>query len=350
MLLIEKGDCFHHTWIKDLNRLLYNQSKHRERKYFCERCLTGYSREDLLNNHKLDCQGFGQTAVRIEMPSEGKNKLKFEHYYKQQKAPYIIYADFEALTKKIEGAERHPNQSNTQNTQIHEACSYCYMVVRCDGKTKPPVEYRGPNTAEHMLRSLMNEQDQILKTLANPKPMKMTQKDQLDYANAKDCHICKKSLIIPEFHAAKDLYDPNTGKHIGRVHRKCLFEELAEFIGPRVKPRGNTIKQENCLRCKETLTKKFYKDSVRDHCHITGQYRGAGHNACNLKLNICPKITQIPVVFHNLRGYDSHLIMQAISKIQETNEDEEYLELSCIPNNTEKYISFNLGTVSSDFP
>ena len=231
------------------------------------------------------------------------------------------------------------------NTTTHEACSYCYIVVRCDGKTKPPVDYRGSNAAEQMLRSLMNEQDQILKTLANPKPMKISQKDQLDYANAKDCHICDKSLIIPEFHAAKDLYDPNTGKHIGQVHRKCLFEELAEFMGPIVKPRGNTIKQENCLRCKETLTKKFYKDSVRDHCHITGQYRGAAHNACNLKLKICPRITQIPVVFHNLRGYDSHLIMQAISKIQETNEDEDYLKLSCIPNNTEKYISFNLGNL-----
>ena len=168
MLLIEKGECFHYTWIKDLNRLLYTQSKHRERKYFCERCLTGYSREDLLNNHKPDRQGFGQTAVRIEMPSKGKNKLKFEHYYKQQKAPYIIYADFEALTKKIEGAERNPNQSNTQNTQIYEACSYRYIVVRCDGETKPPVQYRGPNAAEHMLRSLMNEQDQILKIFGKP--------------------------------------------------------------------------------------------------------------------------------------------------------------------------------------
>ena len=47
--------------------------------------------------------------------------------------------------------------------------------------------------------------------------------------------------LLPEFHAAKDLYDPNTGQHIGQVHRKCLFEELAEFIGPRAKPRGNTI-------------------------------------------------------------------------------------------------------------
>ena len=53
--------------------------------------------------------------------------------------------------------------------------------------------------------------------------------------------IFVKNYLLPEFHAAKDLYDPNTGQYIGQTHRKCLFEELAEFIGPRAKPRGNTI-------------------------------------------------------------------------------------------------------------
>ena len=39
LLLIEKAGKFHYTWIKDLNRLLREQSKHKERKHFCERCL-----------------------------------------------------------------------------------------------------------------------------------------------------------------------------------------------------------------------------------------------------------------------------------------------------------------------
>ena len=78
--------------------------------------------------------------------------------------------------------------------------------------------------------------------------------------------------------------------------------------------------------------KPFEGDSVRDHCHITGEYRGAAHNACNLKLRLNPSIL---VVFHNPRGYDSHLLMQAISKVEG--------RVSCILNNTEKYISFSLG-------
>ena len=50
---------------------------------------------------------------------------------------------------------------------------------------------------------------------------------------------------------------------------------------------------------------------VRDHCHVTGKYRGAAHSYCNLQLGVKPDKTIIPVVFHNLRGYDSHLIMHA---------------------------------------
>ena len=82
---------------------------------------------------------------------------------------------------------------------------------------------------------------------------------------------------------------------------------------------------------------KNYRDAVRDHCHITGKYRGAVHNDCNLKLRIKPKTDPIPVVFHNLRGYNAHYLFQAMSKIEG--------EIRCIPNNMEKYISFSLGSL-----
>ena len=64
-------------------------------------------------------------------------------------------------------------------------------------------------------------------------------------------------------------------------------------------------------------------------------YRGAAHNKCNLKLPINRHRIKIPVVFHNLRGYDGHLIMQAISKVEGN--------ITCIPNNMEKYISFSIN-------
>jgi len=78
------------------------------------------------------------------------------------------------------------------------------------------------------------------------------------------------------------------------------------------------------------------KNKVRDHCHLTNRYRGAAHAECNRNYRI-PKF--IPVIFHNLSNYDSHLF---IKKIFIKNPKE---RLECIPNNEEKYISFSKGIV-----
>ncbi|KAL9963725.1 hypothetical protein ACROYT_G027259 [Oculina patagonica] len=85
--------------------------------------------------------------------------------------------------------------------------------------------------------------------------------------------------------------------------------------------------------------RKNFRDAVKDHCHITGNYRGAAHNSCNLKMRIKPMTDQIPVVFHNLRGYDAHHLTQAMSKLsQKTQKD-----VKCVANNMEKYITFSFG-------
>ena len=163
ILMITENDKFHYVWIKYFSRFVYTQSKHQHRKYFCERCLHGFSREDLLTTHVPECKGIGGAAVKVEMPQKGKNILSFINHHKQLPVPYVIYADFEALTRKIEGPQLDPTQSNTQNTHLHETCSYCYIVVRCDGKVFKPVEYRGPNTTENFLKDLQREEERIKK-------------------------------------------------------------------------------------------------------------------------------------------------------------------------------------------
>ena len=88
---------------------------------------------------------------------------------------------------------------------------------------------------------------------------------------------------------------------------------------------------------------------VRDHCHITGKYRGSAHQECNLKLRVNPEELKIPVIFHNLRGYDSHFIMQEIGAIvkNHTYKNKKGVEtemtINAIPNNMEKYMAFMLG-------
>ena len=69
---------------------------------------------------------------------------------------------------------------------------------------------------------------------------------------------------------------------------------------------------------------------VRDHCHFTGKYRGAAHNECNLK---CRKPLILPVIFHNLQGYDAHLFIKKLAKVPG--------DLFSIPTTEENYITFS---------
>ena len=106
-------------------------------------------------------------------------------------------------------------------------------------------------------------------------------------------------------------------------------------------------KAEECHICEKKYTDKGVR--VRDHCHITGKYRGSAHQECNLKLKIKPDNIKIPVIFHNLRGYDSHFIMQEIGEIVKKHTyknkkgEEIQMNINCIPNNMEKYMAFMLG-------
>ena len=66
----------------------------------------------------------------------------------------------------------------------------------------------------------------------------------------------------------------------------------------------------------------------------------------NLRQRITPESIKIPEVFHNLRSYDSHLIMQLIGEIAKNHNkkgEEQHLKIDAIPNNVEKYMAFMLG-------
>ena len=128
--------------------------------------------------------------------------------------------------------------------------------------------YRGKDAVEIFINHLECKVSNINNIFAHPKPITMTEQETKDHAKATHCWICKK--------------------------------ELGSF---KTNPK------------------------VRDQCHFTGQYRGPARKSCNLKLKIKPGTTKIPVVFHNFKGYDSHLIMQKLHTAKGN--------ISCLANNAE---------------
>ena len=150
--------------------------------------------------------------------------------------------------------------------------------------------------------------------------------------------------LLKFFRDSVEVYDPDSGKYCGQSHRRCYHQAAQNRYAPYEmrKPKDNIDEwiannQETCLFCADLLLVPNFKDSVRDHDHITGKYRGATRNECNFKLKLNPKTAPIPVIFHNLKGYDGHLLMQAMARV--------HGEIKCIPTNTEKYISFSLGNL-----
>ena len=69
----------------------------------------------------------------------------------------------------------------------------------------------------------------------------------------------------------------------------------------------------DCYICNKPLNRD-QNIIVRDHDHFQREFRGAVNQACNLQYRIDKKHYKLPVIFYNLRGYDSHLIMQATRK------------------------------------
>ena len=299
----------HFVLIQNFDRLMYNFTKHKDTKHFCKRCLHCFSSKNLLERHKGDCFLSNGTQA-IEMPAEG-SKIYFKNHHKMQPVPFVIYSDFEAITEKIDTCQPSNHKSYTTTYQSHRACGFGYKVVcHYDQSYSKPVEiYRGrkeegkEDVIERFIQKVFEEVrscQSVMQEYFN-KPLKMTAENERDFQNSSSCYIC------------------------GRKYKP----EDENENGP-----------------------------VRDHCHITGKYRGSAHNDCNLKLRIEPESIKIPVIFHNRKGYDSHFIMQKIGKMIEEEivydvvcvkkddkitEFKRKIDINIIANNFEKYMSFRLG-------
>ena len=84
-----------------------------------------------------------------------------------------------------------------------------------------------------------------------------------------------------------------------------------------------------CWICKRELN----MDKVRDHYHVTGKFRGAAHNKCNTNLRLPRKL---PIILHNLQGYDGHIIFKELNNFN--------VDIAVIAKGIDKYMSIIVNT------
>ena len=232
--------------MKDLNRLVLRQyNNDNNKRFFCQYCLHGCTSEKVLKNHLGRCKLNG--AQRIKLPEtddkKGHDKVKFTKTEYQLRLPFVICADFESVLCKQDSCEPSLSKSFTTQYHQHVPCGSCIYVKCSDGRYFEVLQVNiGYDTAETFLDQVLATATICRQHLANRIPMKqLTQEQWREYNNATNCSICTKPFM-------------STDK------------------------------------------------KVRDHNHLTGEYRGPAHNACNLNYRIDPKKVKIPSIIHNLKG------------------------------------------------
>ena len=278
LLLISDDEKQHYCLINNMSRLLSSQTSNQQHtSHYCMKCLNPFKTQEALSKHIDYC--YSNEAVKVDMPDE-ETTISFKNIQKSMRMPFIVYADFESFIKLIDTCEPNPSKSYTKQYQKHTPSSFCYYIKCFDDNVyaKDPVTYTAKTNNEDVAQKFVEMLEEDVKKIYK---------------------IPAKAMIFGE----KERED---------------FERATE-----------------CWICQGKLKGD---DKVRDHCHYTGKYRGAAHNKCNLKYK---KPSFIPVVFHNLSGYDSHLFIKNLGASQGN--------IKCIPNNEEKYISFTKDVVIDSY-
>ena len=281
----------HYILIKEFSGCNSNLTKHNGKKHFCMRCLQCFYSKASLAKHRVYCLATnGVQAIDLPQKYTDKNGIwrspcvYFKNHHKSLPVPFCIYADFEGTTEKISGCQPSDKKSYTEKYQKHIACSFGYKVVcHYDNRYSGDVViYRGEDCIQKFMKCMFEEVKNCQSIIREDfnKPLKMTGEDDEAFKNATHCHICEKKYRVDDV-------------------------------------------------------------PVRDHCHVTGKYRGSAHQTCNLKLQISAEKIKIPVVFHNLKGYDSHFIINELGEL--IKKGEENIKINVIAQNAEKYMAFYIG-------
>jgi len=240
--------------------------KHNYHKKFICRACLNCFGTQDLLDQHLDLKCYEFTTAKAVLPPKGKNFEKFHHIHKQLPAPFVVYADFEAFTC--------PEANKMAGSyQTHKPASAAYKVVSIYPQFDFPVKmFRDTpdkSVVAQFLESLEKDCTHLLEIVHDNKPLIMTPAQEQKFRSQTHCHICSELITDP-------------------------------------------------------------KVKVRDHDHISGDFRGAAHNDCNLQYKY-KKNYRIPVMFHNLKNYDSHFIIPELAKLG---------GIGVIPNTMDKYISF----------
>lgn len=272
LLMLTQGNGvtqrLHYCLIKNLGKLCRKTHFGKNAVEVCDRCLNHFYSIEKLQQHSERCENHKACTTRVPEVGSDDAIVKFRNFKALLRVGYVMYADFECLTTKIENDRDRATKAYQKH--VPYSCGYNVVCSYDDKLSHYEQSPRGVDPASWFVDQLRRESARIKEALGN------------------------RNVVMRPL---------------------SLIEEL------------NHLAKLNCEVCLEPFTPDNCK--VHHHDHLTGEYLGALCNNCNLQVQI-PNF--VPVFFHNLSRYDSHLLIRAL------NFDKE--EIRIIASTTEVYISF----------
>ena len=264
----------HYCLITKLHCLI-NKDSHM--KWVCRRCLTAFSSEDILSQHIDRCQKQQPTNITFSW----KDHLKFDDYHMKVPIPIRVYADFECINQPTDDPK-------VLFKQIPIAVGF-YIISPFGNNYS---SYFGESCVTWFVNEMLTLEKIAKIYFETNLPLEITPEEHQSFQQSKVCWLCEQAL------------------------------------------RENPLGEDEATH--EATREDTHK--VRDHDHLTGKYRGAAHNKCNLN---CKKKSSsfVPIFFHNFSGYDCHLIFEELL----TSAYNLKLPINIIPKSMENYVSVQVG-------
>ena len=275
LLKLEDGDNHHYVFIKDFNKLMFKQiqSKRKAKKWICRHCHRPFEEEYLLDQHTENgCMVVeGQKIVMPQFDPTKPDKFFIRFKNHYKKLKAPFVIYADFECLTTRTGTVSTKEIKTDRYQHHRPCGFMINVVNSIDGSSEPFLYRGEDCMDVFVQKMIEVKDKIMDKMKENKPIIFNANNARDFQLATHCFICGNPFVAGDV--------------------KC-----------------------------------------RDHCHFTGRYRGCAHQDCNLQFAM--RYYKIPVFLHNLKNYDSHLI------IERANELSERARIDVIAQNSEKFITF----------
>ena len=271
----------HICLIKDLNKYLHRNNKNNNKKYFCVRCLNSFISEENLNKHKNLCLKYNKKSEKIILPKE-KSILKFEKIEHMIKTPFTIYYDIETYNQHLKKTKQFKRIKNTTHEKLLKPYLIGY-ILKCN----------------------------------------------YDEKFSKKCQVftgdeCIEKMIL----------------NLIFTERPYIYETIRLNFNKSIE-RNPDLTKFNINTC-HLCNKKIYDKPVKNHCHFTSKMLGYAHNKCNLRYKFKKDNANdeylINVFAHNSQNFDQSFLIRALQNLDNK------IPFSCLPRNSNKFISLQIGS------